>query len=140
MRARREEAGRFASFVATGGIAALANIGTRALFSEAIRYELAVALAYLMGMTVAFALAKRFVFSATGGRVVVEYLRFALVNAVSFAQVWLVSVGLARIVFPALQFEWHPEDLAHVVGVASPIVLSYYLHKHFSFRSAHEST
>ena len=39
----------------------------------------------------------------------------------------------ARVVFPSAHFDWHADDLAHVIGVASPILLSYYLHKHFSF-------
>jgi putative flippase GtrA len=63
-----------------------------------------------------------------------EYARFALVNAVAFAQVWLVSVGLARLVFPAIDFTWQAETVAHVIGVVSPIVTSYIGHKHFSFR------
>jgi putative flippase GtrA len=37
-------------------------------------------------------------------------------------------------VFPWMAFHWHPEDVAHLIGVASPIFVSYYAHKHFSFR------
>ncbi len=127
------ETKRFVSFVATGGIAAAANIGMRYVLSLFVNYEVAVALAYLVGMTVAFVLARQFVFSASGRGAATEYGRFALVNVASFLQVWVVSVGLARVVFPSAHFEWHADDIAHVIGVASPILLSYYLHKHFSF-------
>jgi putative flippase GtrA len=63
-------------------------------------------------------------------------VKFATVNVVSFAQVWLVSVGLARLLFPALTFQWHADSVAHMIGVASPLLFSYYAHKHFTFRRA----
>lgn len=99
-----------------------------------MRYELAVAVAYLVGMATAFVLARLFVFERSGGTVGGEFTRFAMVNAVAFAQVWVVSVGLDRIVFPSIGFAWHPETIAHVVGVLSPVATSYVLHKRFSFR------
>jgi len=65
-----------------------------------------------------------------------EFIRFAIVNAVSFAQVWIVSVGLARLVFPAIGFGWQAETTAHVIGVLSPVATNYVLHERFSFRPA----
>jgi putative flippase GtrA len=89
-------------------------------------------------MTTAFVLAKLFVFEASGAAVHKEYARFAVVNAVAFVQVWLVSVALARFVFPAVGFVNHAETVAHVIGVLSPVVTSYFAHKNYSFRA--EST
>jgi putative flippase GtrA len=128
------ETARFARFVVTGGLAAGVNVGARWVLSLTMPYELAVAIAYLFGMTTAFILARMFVFDASRGHVSGEYARFALVNAVAFAQVWLVSVGLARLVFPAIDFTWQAGTVAHFIGVVSPIVTSYIGHKHFSFR------
>lgn len=127
---------QFLLFAGAGGIAALANIGARLLLSLALRYELAVALAYLVGVTVAFVLNRRYVFTHAPGSARAQYGRFALVNVVAFVQVWLVSVGLARFVFPTLGFAWHAETVAHVVGVLSPVATSFLLHKHFSFAGA----
>ena len=62
-----------------------------------------------------------------------ELFRFAIVNVFALAQVWLVSVGLARLAFPAIGFAWHAEDIAHLIGVAIPAVTSYFGHRHFSF-------
>ena len=45
----------------------------------------------------------------------------------------VVSVGLARFIFPATGFAWHAETVAHVIGVAVPVFTSYLGHKHFSF-------
>ena len=126
---------RFALFVAAGGFAALVNIGSRIVLSLVMRYETAIVLAYLCGMTTAYALNRLFVFERSGRSVTDEYLRFAIVNAVALAQVWVVSVGLARFVFPALGFAWHADTVAHVIGVAVPVFTSYLGHKHFSFRS-----
>lgn len=130
---RREEGRRFASFIVTGGLAALANLVTRWLLSHVMPYALAVTLAYLVGMTTAYMLARAYVFKSTSNEVGGEFLRFAIVNAVSFLVVLAVSVGLAEWLLPAIGWRWHREDVAHLVGVMSPILLSYYAHKHFSF-------
>lgn len=126
----------FARFVAVGGFAALVNLASRAALSLALPYEAAVALAYLVGMTTAFLLARRHVFAHSGRRAREEYLRFALVNAVALVQVWLVSVGLLRFGLPAIGWTWQAELVAHAAGVASPIVTSYLGHRHFTFRRA----
>ena len=127
------EAKRFASFVVTGGIAAAVNLASRWALSHAIRYEFAVALAYIVGMTTAFMLARHYVFDRSGNAWHRDYLRFAMVNAVSFLMVLGVSVGLARYGLPAIGMTWHVEDVAHLIGVVSPVVLSYYAQRYFSF-------
>ncbi len=131
--ARREERQRFISFVVTGGLAALANLIARWLFSHAMPYALAVTLAYLIGMVTAYVLARTYVFKPAGNRQGGEFVRFSMVNGVSFLVVLGVSIGLADWLLPAAGWHWRAEDVAHLVGVASPILLSYYAHKHFSF-------
>jgi putative flippase GtrA len=128
------EQARFLRFILTGSVAAGANVISRYILSLALPYEAAVGIAYLVGMTTAFVLARLFVFTAVPGEIRGQYARFALVNAAAFLQVWIVSVGLARFAFPAVGVTWHAETLAHIIGVASPIVTSYFGHKHFSFR------
>jgi putative flippase GtrA len=123
----------FGRFLVVGGIAALANIASRIVLDMAMPYELAIVIAYLIGMTCAYALSKVFVFAPSGRSAGGEYVRFTLVNLVAIAQVWIVSVGLARFVLPWVGFEWHAETVAHVIGVSVPVVTSYYGHKHFSF-------
>ena len=127
---------RFIRFLLTSGTAAAVNIVARYLLMFVTSYEIAVAIAYLFGMVTAFVLARRFVFAAGQNPVAGQLTRFALVNAIAFVQVWLVSVGLARLLFPAIGFTWQAEIVAHAIGVASPAVTSYFLHQHFSFRVA----
>jgi len=128
-----EERKRFALFLVAGGTAALVNILSRIAFNWLMPYEVAIVVAYLCGMTTAYLLNKRFVFASSGRGVASEYTRFALVNLAAVAQVWVVSVGLARLVFPAIGFAWHAETIAHVIGVTIPVFTSYMGHKHFSF-------
>ena len=128
-----EEQRRFALFVAAGGTAAVVNVLSRIALNWVMSYEAAIVAAYLCGMTTAYLLNRYFVFAASGRAVATEYMRFALVNLAAVVQVWIVSVGLARFVFPAVGFTWHAETVAHVIGVVVPVFTSYLGHKHFSF-------
>ena len=83
-------------------------------------FEAAVAVAYLAGVVVAYVLAKIFVFDKSGAAVAAEFRRFVMVNILSLAIVWCVSVGLAIYVFPGLGLRWHAEAVAHFIGVLSP--------------------
>jgi putative flippase GtrA len=124
---------RFALFLAASGLAAAVNILSRIAINTVVSYEVAIILAYLLGMTTAYVLTKFFVFLSPDRKITAEYARFALVNVVAIVQVWCVSVGLARLLFPAIGFTWHADTVAHIIGVASPVYTSYLGHKHFSF-------
>jgi putative flippase GtrA len=124
----------FFRFVLAGGVAAAVNIVARLLLSAVVRFDVAVALAYLVGMATAFILNRQFVFDRSDRRVHSEMMRFVLVNLAALVQVWIVSVGLAEWLFPKVGLIWHAELIAHVIGVLSPVAASYLGHKHFTFR------
>ncbi len=141
-RLHRPETRRFVAFLLTGGLAALVNIVSRIGFDDLLHnaglgpitsYEIAVVLAYLVGMMTAFSLARAFVFAGAGRKLHVEFGRFALVNMAALTQVWLVSVLLDRLLFPRIGLHWNAETIAHVIGVLSPVLISYHGHKRFSF-------
>jgi putative flippase GtrA len=121
-------------FLLLGGFAAGVNLVARFLLQPAVGFELAVLVAYLIGMVVAYNLFRVFVFGATERGVGSEFWRFTLVNMVALVFVWGISVGLARVVFPAIAFTWHADDIAHVIGVLSPAVTSWIGHKRYTFR------
>jgi putative flippase GtrA len=128
---------QFIRFVITGGIAACVNIGVRIPLGFVMPYSASIVLAYLIGMTTAFMLARLFVFDdARGQSATAQYARFALVNGVALLQVWLVSILLEAVLFPRWGFAWHPQTVAHAIGVMSPVITSYYGHKFFSFRGS----
>jgi putative flippase GtrA len=128
------EAGRFGLFLVAGGIAAAANYGSRFAFSVWFSYPTAIVLAYLVGMIVAFALMRRYVFDGVAKALAPQVLKFTLVNALAVVQTLVVSLLLARWALPALGIESHVEAIAHAFGVAVPIVTSYFGHKHATFR------
>lgn len=123
----------FVRFALAGGVAAAVNILSRWLLSPFVRFEIAVIIAYVIGMITAFILTRHFVFERSDRNVRNEAMRFALVNLVALVQVWIVSVGLAEWVFPWLGLVWQKDLIAHTVGVISPIATSYFGHKKFTF-------
>jgi putative flippase GtrA len=125
----------FVRFVLIGACAALVNVGARALLSRYFVFEAAVLGAFFIALSCAFAANRRWVFTQHRSASYAEFWRFLLVNLAALAQVWLISVGLVRIVFPALEFTWHAELIGHAIGVASPVITSYYAHKHYSFKT-----
>lgn len=125
----------FMSFIVCGGIAACANFGSRWLFSRWLPYPAAIVLAYLVGMLTAFLLFKCLVFnSAKSKRTLRETLWFLAVNAFALLQTLAVSIGLADYVFPWIGMRVHPHDVAHGIGVAVPVITSFWGHKHLTFR------
>lgn len=134
-----DKRGELLRFVVTGGVAACVNIGSRVLLSRVMSFEWAILAAYGLGMTTAYLLARRFVFAASGRHAGHEYSRFALVNLVAVAQVWTITELLARYGLPAAGWGWHTDAVAHGIGVASPVLTSYYGHKLFTFRQSQAS-
>jgi putative flippase GtrA len=124
----------FARFLLAGGVAALANIASRMAFSLVMPLEAAVVCAYAVGMAVAFALMRSHVFPPGQGSFARQLGLFAAVNVLAVLQTLVVTLLLARWALPALGVERHVEDIAHVAGVAFPIVTSFLGHKHFTFR------
>lgn len=133
-----DERRRFLVFLLTGGFAALVNVLARIALSKVMPFELAVIVAYLIAMVTAYALSRWFVFEKTGRSVGEELGKFAIVNVVAIAQVWLVTMALSYYILPGLGWTYYPQLLAHMIGVASPVFTSYFGHKYFSFRSAAE--
>ena len=125
---------QFIRFVLSGGVAAGANYGSRFVFSLWFPYEIAIALAYLVGMAVAFVLMRQLVFSGQGQPLGPQILKFSLVNLLALAQTLLVSVLLARWLLPALGVTQHVEAISHAVGVAVPVFTSFLGHRHGTFR------
>lgn len=127
------ERARFIRFVLTSGVAAAVNLVSRYFLNFVMSFAGAVAVAFPFGMLTAYVLGRLFVFERSGRSVADELLRFTAVNMLAAAQVWTISVWLAEYVFPAFGFKWHTLDVAHLIGVAVPVLTSYLGHRHFSF-------
>lgn len=129
----------FLKFLMAGGVAAICNYGSRFLYSTFADFATAVVLAYLTGLTVAFLLNRRYVFTRSRNTLYQQISYFLAVNILALAQTWIVSVYLARFLLGEVAFfdgdkkAW-AEAVAHAVGVALPVFTSYAGHKYLSFR------
>lgn len=124
----------FPRFLVAGGIAALANMGSRWLLDLVLPYVPSIVLAYLVGMSTAFLLNRRFVFTASGNGLWRQIAWFSAINVAALVQTVLVSLLLARWLLPAIGWTWQADTLAHVVGVVVPVFTSYVGHKRLTFR------
>lgn len=125
---------QFLFFLLTGGTAAAVNFGSRIFYNFWLDFSVAIVLAYVTGMITAFILAKLFVFKESQQLLHRSALYFVLVNLIAVLQTWIVSMGLAYYVLPAMGVESLVREIAHAVGVVVPVFTSYIGHKQWSFR------
>lgn len=131
--ASRSGLAEFAHFLMIGGVSALANLGSRYLLDLALPFEIAVVLAYGIGMAVGFALFQLTMFQGQNMMQPRRMIRFAWVNLFGVTLAWAVSSVMARIILPAMGWTWQPFEIAHLAGVAAPAISSYLLNKHYTF-------
>jgi len=123
----------FGGFVLVGIVSTLCNLGSRYLFQRFSSYELALVGANTVGVLSAYLLNRWFVFKPGDTSMPSELARFTLINLAGITISWLTSVLLYRHAFPALGFAWHPDLVAHAVGIAVPVIPNYWAHRHWTF-------
>lgn len=131
--ASRTGLAEFAHFLAIGGVSALANLSSRYLFDLALPFEIAVVLAYAVGMAIGFALFQLTMFQGQNVMQPRRMIRFVWVNLFGVTLAWAISSLMARLILPAIGWEWQPFEIAHLAGVAAPAISSYLLNKHYTF-------
>jgi len=124
----------FLLFVLIGGFSSAVNLITRIIIDRVTSYEIAIVLAFPVALTTAFLLNRVFVFQAGRDGWHGQFIRFLLVNLAALAQVFLISILFARVIFPLAGMRFQRDTVAHAIGLLSPIITSYWAHKHFSFR------
>lgn len=127
---------QFVLFLAVGATAALINFGSRIVLSNWLSFSVAIVLAYLIGMIMAFVLNRVIVFRTPQNGIHHQVLWFVAVNVAAVVQTLLVSLLLTHVVFPYVAFVWHAETVAHAIGVAVPAVTSFVGHKALTFKGA----
>jgi putative flippase GtrA len=125
---------QFLRFLVAGGIAAMANFGSRFVLSIFFSYGVAVFLAYVVGMMVAFLLMRGHVFNASQGPLAQQVTKFIGVNLLAVCQTLAISLLMARWLLPSVGIQNHVEALGHLVGVLVPVITSYFGHKFLTFR------
>ena len=132
--AAQGEHAQFVRYLLAGGVAALANYGSRFFFNAWVPFEFAVVLAYMIGSCTGFVLMRRFAFRGRTRPMGMQAFWYIAVNLLAVAQTVLVSSVLLHVVLPGMGVHEHAEAFAHAVGVATPLVSSYFGHKLLTFR------
>eukprot|EP01137_Pigoraptor_chileana_P021380 Opistho-2@84992 len=132
-RSKPRSIAEFMIFLGLGGLAAATNLIVRYLLNFIMPFELAVVLAYMTGMVVAFILFGRLLFTGSKSAPARRISRFIQVNILGATLAWLVSIFMARVALPAVDWTFHTLEVAHLIGVAAPIITSYVLHKRYTF-------
>jgi putative flippase GtrA len=125
---------QFIAFLLIGGIAAGLNWSSRFLFSIWFDFPVSIVLGYFVGLTSAFFLMRRFVFRGASQSTKVQVPMFVFVNLLGLTQTLVVSLVLAKWVFPRFSSSLNPEASAHLIGVLVPVFTSYVGHKYFTFK------
>lgn len=132
----KKKSRKFGIFLFCGGLAACANVISRWLLSFWLPYPAAIVAAYMIGMLTGFLLFKFFVFNSRNSkRVFRETVWYTVVNIFALLQTLVISIVLADHVFPWLNMDFHPHDIAHCMGVGIPVISSYLGHNFFTFKS-----
>lgn len=121
-------------FLFCGGFAAAVNWGARIALSQVMSFEMAVVVAYAIGMSVGFALYRTIVWPDHNTSLSDQVKGFLLVNAGSALIVFAATLGLRAL----LQVLIGPGEIAdagaHGVGIAIGAVANFAGHKAFTFR------
>lgn len=125
---------QFSLFLICGGLAAGFNFASRFFFSVFFPFEIAVILAFLVGLFSGFILMRLFVFEGAGKPLSPQIGKYLAVNLLALAQTLLISIVCARWLLPAIGVDVHAEALGHLAGVLLPVVSSYFGHKLLTFR------
>lgn len=124
---------QFLRFLCAGGIAALANWLSRMVLSQWLSFEWAVALAYGVGMTVAFLLNRVLVFPHSDRPVHQQLRDFVLVNLGSFPVVWACAIVFEAGLRQA-GLRVYTEPIAHGIAIAMPMFAAFLIYKFVAFR------
>jgi putative flippase GtrA len=125
---------QFIKFSAVGGVAALLNWSSRIAFNYVVSYELALVLAYGVGISSALVLNKIYVFQLSKRSLHWEVSFFVLVNLIAFPFVWSISYTLSEILFPRIGFLFYPRATAHGLAIFFPLFVNFVAHKYITFR------
>ena len=124
---------QFLGFLAAGGFAALFHWLSRIFLSLWLPFPWAVAIAYFIGMSVAFALNSIFVFPNSTRPRVLQARDFALVNLAFLPVVWAASIYL-NYLLKSVGVARHSEEIAHAIAISLPLLGTFLIYKFIAFK------
>lgn len=129
---------QFLGFVAVGGTAALLHWLARIVLSLWLPFSLAVVLAYVVGMLVAFLLNSFFVFQRSTRPRALQARDFIIINLASFPLVWFAALqinsGLQALGPLHDAGARYTEALAHAIAISLPMLATFLIYKFHAFK------
>lgn len=125
---------QFLRFLIVGAAAALSNWLARYWLSNWLTFAVAVAFAYIIGITVAFELNRRFVFPTSTRPMIKQARDFILVNVAFFPVVWLAAL-LFKSLLQHFGMSVFVEGIAHGLAIALPMLMTFLIYKFIAFGS-----
>ena len=123
---------QFLKFIFCGLAAAICNILTKIIVEEKTNYVVAILFSYLIGMICAYILNSMYVFSSNKEKRLREVILFTSYN-LFMVPVVLFNTFLVDSIISSITRTNGSYTISHIIGVASPIVLSFFYHKYITF-------
>jgi energy-coupling factor transport system substrate-specific component len=120
-------------FLAAGSFASAVNWLARFPLSALMPFEAAVALAFLIGMSVGFGLYRAWVFPGSSLPLNAQIRRFLTVNAAAAVAVLLGSMVLLRLFLLVGLTSTAAEALAHALAIGFGAIVNYFGHRALTF-------
>lgn len=124
---------QFLAFITVGAVAAFLHWLARYGLSFFLPFPAAVALAYGVGITIAFILNSFFIFPISDKPRHLQIRDFILVNLAFLPVVWLTAVFLSQWLKSVGMIN-HSEDLAHALAIPIPMFATFLIYKFFAFK------
>jgi putative flippase GtrA len=128
---------QFLGFLIAGGLAAFLHWLSRIVLSHWMPFPWAVAIAYIVGMIVAFVLNSFFVFPNSPKPKTRQARDFVIVNMTFFPVVWMASVLINNALLTA-GIANHTEEFSHAIAVVIPTFITFLIYKFFAFKDPHD--
>ncbi|MFN5117124.1 MAG: GtrA family protein [Cyanobacteriota bacterium] len=125
---------KFGRFLLTGGSSAIVNIISRGILSSFVNFSTSVILSYVIGMVLAYTLARRYVFVSSKASRARSISGFIVVNIFGALLTLFFSVQLRALLGHLFGLNTFVEYLAHFLALSVSSVTSFVGHKFISFR------
>jgi putative flippase GtrA len=126
---------QFLRFLIVGITAAALHWLARYWLNIWLSFPIAVALAYSVGITIAFELNRRFVFPISTRPIIKQARDFILINAAFFPIVWLAAMGFKSLLhnFGINLYVAYIDGIAHALALAVPMFITFLIYKFIAF-------
>lgn len=124
---------QFLKFLLVGGVAAALNWASRIILSFWLNFQISVALAYGVGMFVAFILNATFVFPDSDKSTKLQARDFFIINIIFFPIVWIISIYV-KYLLENLGMNSYVNELSHAIAIPCPMVVTFLSYKFIAFK------